>query len=183
MCVAACAAVLSIGAATASATEFTTFTFAGQGSQDSGYCGNNWANDTYTRVFNVYGENSDGSYRVVEKFTHAHFTTIQGMSPGACNPGTPGGNDGALVSAGVKGSFHGYEVLQVIGGAYSSINASSWDGTGGTAGFIAAAFGNSATYNTPDFYFYYHTSNALACMNTWTNAGTGGSGDIATYCP
>jgi hypothetical protein len=143
--------------------------------------GGNWANDTYTRQFNVYtNQNADGSYRVVENFKNGHFITTQGTSPGACNasPG-PTGN-GNLVSGGVHGSFHGSYILTVNGGTFDPL--ATWNGVGGTAGFIAAAFGGAATYNTEDFYFYYHTGSPLACLSTWTNASTGNGGDIATIC-
>ena len=176
----ACTALLTIGVVAASASETHSYTFAGQSSADSSTCGNDWANDTYTRAFKVYSQPSTSStYRVVENFKNGHFVTVQAMSPGACEGGP---NNGNLVSAGIHGSFHGSYILVVSGGTFSQTGASSWDATGGTAGFIAAAFGGAATYNTEDFYFNYKTSNILACDNTWTNASTGNGGDIASFC-
>jgi hypothetical protein len=129
-------------------------------------------------VFKTYvHQNNDGTYRVVENFTKGSFVTLQGASPESCQAG-----DNNQISAGVKGHFHGSYILIVSGGTYDNGNAAAWDGTGGTAGYIAAAFGDSATYSTEDFYFYYTTSNTLACANTWTNASTGNGGDIATIC-
>jgi hypothetical protein len=179
MCAAACAATLGVGVATASAADTVNYSFAGQTSADSGTCGNDWANDTFTRVFKVYPEqNTDGSYRLVENFTKGKFVTVQGQSPEAC--GVVATED--TVSANVKGTMKGNESLKVVNGTYSASGAASWDGTGGTAGFVTAAFGASATGNVVDYWFKYHTPNAAACANTWVNAATGDAGDIATVC-
>ena len=178
ICVAACVAMLAAGVATASAAEVSSHSFAGQSSQDSSTCGGNWANDTYTRVFKTYvHQNNNGTYRVVENFTHGRFQTIQGPSAESCEAG-----DSNQVSGGVHGNFHGSYILIVSNGSYSSTDAGNWDGNGGTAGYIAAAFGGGASYTTEDFYFYYTTKSHLACANTWTNASTGNGGDIATIC-
>ena len=72
--------------------------------------------------------------------------------------------------------------MKVVNGTYSASGAASWDGTGGTAGFVKAAFGASATGNVVDYWFKYHTPNAAACTSTWVNAATGDAGDIATVC-
>jgi phospholipase/lecithinase/hemolysin len=178
---AACIALLALGAATASAADTQNYTFTGQSSGDSGTCGPDWANDTYTRVFKIYPErNLDGSYRMVESFTSGHFTTIQGPSPESCEAGTLNS-----ISAGLHGSFHGSEVIKVTGSGitYSAAGAAAWNGTGGTLGFTVAAFGVNAADNVSDFYFKYKTANSLACSNKWINSATGNSGDIATFCP
>lgn len=108
---AACVALLTLGAATASAADTQNYTFANQTSGDSSTCGPDWANDTFTRVFKVYPErNVDGSYRMVENFTSGHFTTIQGKSPESCEAG-----NNSQISAGVHGSMHGSEVIKVTG--------------------------------------------------------------------
>jgi len=155
------------------------YTFTGQTSGDSSTCGPDWANDTYTRVFTVYtDQNTDGSYRLVENFNKGHFVTIQGPSPESCQAGTSN-----IVSANVSGAFNGSEIIKVVSGTYSATGAAGWDGTGGTAGFITAAFGSGATNgNTLDFYFKYTTNNSAACASRWTNAATGNGGDIATVC-
>jgi hypothetical protein len=173
-----CVAMLCFGVATASASDTQNFTFTGQSSQDSSTCGGNWANDTYTRVFKIYPEqNIDGSYRMIEYFTDGHFVTLQGMSPESCQAA-----DANTVSANVHGSFHGNETIKVIGGVFSRSGAAGWDRTGGTAGFITAAFGSGATNGGGDFWFKYTTSNSAACAKKWINAFTGNSGDIATFC-
>jgi hypothetical protein len=175
---AACVALLTLGAATASAADTQNYTFTNQTSGDSSTCGPDWANDTFTRVFKVYPErNVDSSYRMVENFTNGHFTTIQGASPESCEAGS-----GNTISAGVHGSMHGSEVIKVTGGTYSAAGAAAWNGTGGTAGFTTAAFGGTAVPNVVDYYFRYTTSNSTACAKKWINSGTGNSGDIATFC-
>lgn len=178
--VAAFISVAGFGFTVASAADTQNFTFTGQGSGDSGTCGPDWANDTYTRVFKVYPEqNVDGSYRVVEYFTNGHFVTIQGPSPESCEALTSN-----TVSANVNGNFHGNEVIKVVGGTFSSSAAAAWSGVGGTDGFVVAAFGVAPdTKIVSDFWFKYHTGNVAACSKTWVNAATGNAGDIATFCP
>jgi hypothetical protein len=39
-------------------------------SPDSGACGNDWAIDTFQRVFTVSRQNADGTYTVREDFVH-----------------------------------------------------------------------------------------------------------------
>src|SRR5258708_24420346 len=50
------------------------------GSPDSGTCGNNWANDTFTREFDV--QQSGGTFVLTEFFKDGHFVTVAGFSPG-----------------------------------------------------------------------------------------------------
>jgi hypothetical protein len=177
--VAAFVAVLTVGAVAASAAGTAKYTFTGQSGPDSSTCGGNWANDTFTRVFTVYtDQNLDGSYRLVENFNKGHFATLQGPSPESCQAVTSN-----TVSANVSGAFNGSEIIKVVSGTYSAAGAAAWDGTGGTDGFITAAFGNTASNgNTLDFYFKYTTNNSAACASRWTNAATGNGGDIATFC-
>ena len=61
------------------------------GSTDSGTCGNDWANDTFNRVYKVQTKrNADGTYNVTEDFKDGSFTTILGPSPGACETNQTG---------------------------------------------------------------------------------------------
>jgi hypothetical protein len=154
------------------------YVYTGSSSPDSGTCGNDWANDTMTRTYQVYpDQNVDGSYRVVETFTKGKFTTVQGPSPESCEAGT-----GNTVSGSVKGTFQGNEVLKVTDGTYASDEDVQCASPCVTADFVAAAFGPSATYAVPDYFFKYKAKNAAACAKTWINSGTGNSGDIATFC-
>src|ERR1700730_3699919 len=79
-----------------------SFTVRHSGSTYSGNCGNDWANDTFPRLFKV--EDIDGPTVLREDFKNGRFVTIAGSSPGACQPK----QNGHLVSAGVEGSFHGF---------------------------------------------------------------------------
>ena len=147
-------------------------------SGDSSTCGPDWANDTYTRNFQVVKQvNIDGSYRVVETFTKGTFITIQGPSPESCEAGTSN-----QVSANLKGHFSGSFVIKVSGGTFTAPAAVDCGVPCTTASFIAAAFGGAATYAVSDFAFEYTTRNLAACANDWTNAATGNGGDIATIC-
>lgn len=175
-----CVTMLCMGIATASASDTKDYTFKHQSSPDSSTCGGNWANDTYTRVFKIYPEqNADGSYRMIEYFTEGHFVTIPGPSPGACEPGH-GNSD--TVSANLHGLFHGNETIKVINGTFSPSGARHWDRTGGTAGFVTAAFGIGASIGTIDDFWFKYTTNGAACAKKWINASTGNGGDIATFC-
>lgn len=150
-------------------------------STDSGTCGGpDWANDTaVNRTYTVYTQQSiDGSYRVTESFTKGHFITYQGNSPESCEAATSN-----QVSAGVKGTFSGTFTIKVSGGGpYNQAAADACAAPCYTASFILAAFGGSATFDVPDFYFHYITKNPAACAKEWTNAATGDGGDIATIC-
>jgi hypothetical protein len=52
------------------------------GSTDSGTCGNNWANDTFNREFDVSQDR--GTFVLTEFFKDGHFVTVAGFSPGGC---------------------------------------------------------------------------------------------------
>src|SRR6266849_264920 len=83
---------------------------------DSGTCGNNWANDTFKRVFDAATKpNADGTYNVTETFIAGRFVTVAGPSPNGCDPVT---GTGGSIAAGVTGSFNGNFVVVVSGGTF-----------------------------------------------------------------
>lgn len=175
--------VLALGgiAGAASAADTDNYGPYASNSTDSGTCGNDWANDTMQRQYKVYPQqNVDGSYRVQQNFLKGHFTTIAGASPEACESASHTGH--TLVN-GVKGTFKGFFIMKVSSGTYSPAGASTCTAPCYTADFVLAAFGPLATYSVSDYWFKYHTRNAVACEQTWVNAATGNSGDIATDCP
>jgi len=157
------------------------YAYNGSTSPDSGTCGNDWATDVADRRYFVYKDKAvDGSYRVKVKFNNGTFTTAQGDSPEKCEAGTNN-----TVSAGVTGSFSGFVILKVTGedGTWTptkDVNCASSNCF--ISEFVAAAFGGSATFTTPDFYFSYTTTNVIACEDHWVNSQTGNGGDIATFC-
>jgi len=144
------------------------------GSADSGTCGNDWANDTFTRQFDV--DMRGDTFYLTEYFKAGHFVTIAGASPGACQTG---GEHGALIDGGVGGSFHGFLGGSVTGGTYNR-NAECPDPCNG-ASFVSAFFGPEATWNiTTDWSFSYEAHGGGLLFRRWTNAGSGNVGDIAS---
>jgi hypothetical protein len=144
------------------------------GSTDSGTCGNNWANDTFNREFDVSQDR--GTFVLTEFFKDGHFVTVAGFSPGGCETGS---DHGQLVSADVRGSFHGFISGTVTGGTYNP-NATCPDPCNGDT-FVAAFFGPEATWNvTNDWSFTYEAQGGGLVFRRWTNAGSGNVGDIAT---
>jgi hypothetical protein len=149
--------------------------FAGS-SQDSGTCGNNWAQDTFKRQFTV--SQAGGTWTVREDFKDGKFVTLAGASPGACQTS---GTHGSLVAAGIEGSFKGWLSGAVTGGTFDP-EATCPDPCGGDQ-FIAAHFGASATWNVAPFKFEYHAEKDHLAFRHWQNASAdqgGNQGDIAS---
>jgi hypothetical protein len=154
------------------------------GSPDSGTCGNDWAEDTFNRVFTVHS-NSDGTFTVVEQFKDGAFTTNFGPSPGGCET-----NPGGTVNQGVTGSMHGYFVIPMPAGSVQT--STSPDCVVGdptapctTAGFIDSHFtpcyGAYVCSATTYFDHYVATGQGLV-YHEWKNASAdrgGDKGDIA----
>lgn len=155
-------------------------------STDSGTCGNDWANDTYKREFDVRPAGS-GSWEVTETFTGGKFETMTALSPGACETTTA---HGTMISAGVNGKFHGFLDGTVTGGTFdpNGCQAPTAD-CSTTSGFILAAFGPTAGYSCVtgvgdcSFKFDYHAHGKGLLYHHWINASAdqgGNQGDIAT---
>jgi hypothetical protein len=154
-------------------------------STDSSTCGNDWANDTFTRQFRTT-DNGDGTFTVREDFKGG-FVTIAGPSPGACESGS---NHGLTVNAGVEGKFKGFlegTVTDAAGFAPAACNASP-SPCDTTAGFILAVFGTNAKFacvsgpGVCTFKFNYHAGDQGLIYRDWQNASDdqgGNQGDIA----
>ena len=144
-------------------------------SPDSGTCGNDWANDSFDRVFTVSGNH------VVERFEHGSFVTFVGPSPGACETSKTLPGNGHIIAPGVTGRMGGVFDVVVTGGSPNP-NAHCTAATcGTTAGFIATVYGPGATYTIPTYYFVYHANAGIS--RTWINASAdrgGDHGDIYT---
>jgi LPXTG-motif cell wall-anchored protein len=157
-------------------------------SADSGTCGNDWANDTFTRVFTATVTPSESGPPTVilhEAFVDGKFTTVEGKSPGACNGGS-GSDNGATVKAGVKGTFSGF-----LEGPLTDFNL-----PGDTAPkidcpppnttdcFVKAIFGPDAVFTPDKFKFNYLADCGQELVaNMWQNADEsngGNTGDIAS---
>ena len=154
------------------------------GSPDSGTCGNDWANDTYDRVFTVR-TNNDGTITVVEQFKNGSFVTNAGLSPGACDA-TDGTGPGTLID-GVTGSMHGYFIISNVTPQTShstDCNALSSTGPCNTTSFINTHFvpcyPSACTVTT--FFDHYSAGDQTLAQHEWKNASCdrgGNHGDIA----
>ena len=138
----------------------------GSGSLDSSVCGNDWANDTYSRTYAVTPQ-SDGSFEVTELF-QGEFTTLAGPSP----------NDCSTIRAGIKGKLYGNEAFRLPPGADFNFTAKCPDGCNGTE-FFAAFFGIPDYFSTPAgqtyaWQFHYRTDH----NGTWDNTDHGNTGNI-----
>lgn len=165
----------SFGTASPAAAATARYGPFASGSPDSGTCGPDWAIDTFQRVFMANTTpTASGTYRVREDFNHGSFVTLTGKSPGACESGT---DNGGMVIAGVTGRMGGSFTLVISNGTYNSHAICNATTCGTTAGFVAAVFGATATYDVPTFFFRYVTR----CNGTWINASSdrgGNRGDI-----
>ena len=112
------------------------------GSPDSGTCGNNWANDTFKRVFYIQ-QTGPTTWRVQEAFIDGRFVTNAGPSPNGCQPGTP---HGTAIRADVTGRFGGFLDGTVTSGTYNPAGcAVAGFCSSNTSRFIAAVFEPTAT--------------------------------------
>jgi hypothetical protein len=146
-------------------------------SPDSGTCGNDWANDTFKRVFTVK-RNADGTFTLREDFRDGEFVTVAGASPGACETSTP---HGTTIRAGVRGEFGGFLAGPVTGGTFTAAGGCPAPCNGDK--FVAIHFGTAAvwTVTTFDFRFEADDEDGLSFTH-WRNASPdrgGNRGDIA----
>jgi hypothetical protein len=156
-----------------------------RGSPDSGTCGNEWAEDTFDRVFFV-SQRGPTSYTVVEQFKNGAFITDAGFSLGACDSsdGTPPGT----VGENIHGTMHGYLIISVTGTQTSSDSACIFGMPAvpcTTTGFIESHF-TGAAFTVGTFFFHYagyDGNNQQLVVHEWKNASADrgcNHGDIAT---
>jgi hypothetical protein len=155
-------------------------------SPDSGTCGPNWANDTFTRNFLVH-QNADGTFRLVESFSDGKFVTTGPQSPGACQKGS---GHGSTVDSGIAGRFGGFLNGTITGTtAYNQQGCDTPGACTTTSGFVRAVFGPGAEYGcvsgpgSCSFFFGYTSRDQRLIFHHWINASTdlgGNRGDIAT---
>lgn len=156
---------------------------------DNGSCGTPWANDTVVRTFTVK-DNGDGTYRLTRS-DRGVFTTIGGVSPGACEKTD---HHGKTVRAGVKGKLVGSISGTITGGKFDPKATAPADGFTDT--FIAAYFGSAAQFScytdSSDckFNFEYTAAKGQALLvRHWQDKGKGAGtklveefhGDIADH--
>ncbi len=149
-------------------------------SSDSGTCGNDWANDTYKRLFDAgTTPSSNGTYSATESFIAGRFVTVAGPSPDACDPS---GTAGSTIGAGVTGAFSGNFMIVVTGGTYNPDATCDASSCGTTADFVATVYGATATYDVTSFGFTYHANGPGLSSREWRNASAdqgGNGGDIS----
>jgi hypothetical protein len=155
------------------------------GSPDSGTCGNDWAEDTFDRLFTVRTA-QDGTTTVVEQFKNGSFLTNAGASPGACDS-SDGYGPGTL-DADHAGSMHGYFIIsgaltQTSNSPYcDAANPSNTDCT--TMTFVNTHFVPCypVTCTVSTFFDHYSAGDQGLALHEWKNASCdrgGNQGDIA----
>jgi len=159
---------------------------------DGGCGGNQWANDTISRTFEVKKAPDDASghavYRVKRDDTGT-FVTMAGLSPGNCAANTSA--HGTTLAAGVTGRLSGFLQGTVSGGTYDPNATCTGDCAAGvTSAWIAAYFGPSAQYSclggggSCTFEFHYTAPGQHLAYRHWVDQGTESSetftGDIAS---
>jgi hypothetical protein len=153
---------------------------------DSGTCGIDWAADAMNRFFTVRlvsaGPGGLNTYQVYEQFKDGSFATFLAPSPGACDSsdGTPPG----AISAGVSGSFHGYDLITVMS-TFFNPNATCDSPCANTDDFLLSAFGPEGplTRNDTAFFDHYLAVDQGLVFHEWKNASCnrgGNHGDIAS---
>jgi len=122
---------------------------------DNGSCGNPWATDVVKRTFRVK-RNHDGSYTLT-RFDRGRFTTLGGVSPGACDTT---GRHGKTVRPGVTGKLVGYLRGKVTGGTFNPNATCTGPECGFTDVFLTTFFGPGAQFscfsNSMDCKFNYN---------------------------
>lgn len=145
------------------------------GDPDSGTCGNNWATDSFDRIFIVHSSNP---YTFQENFVNGHFVTMAGASPGACYIYPPPAGNGNTVGDGVTGNFHGYYYNVVVtGGTFNPKAKCTQTTCNTTAGFCTTVYGPTAVCTVNSFDFDYFTGENGGWHNASPDYG-GNRGDI-----
>lgn len=145
-------------------------------SPDSGTCGNDWANDSFSRLFTDITPTN-----FVQWFKNGTFTTVAGSSPAACQ-GHP--DNGNKVVAGILGKMEGSFDVKVNNASQFTPGACTPALCDTTAGFVKTVYGASATYESGATYFEfkYKVCDGRSWHNASANRG-GNYGEIAGGLP
>jgi hypothetical protein len=133
-------------------------------SQDSGDCGNNWANDTWQATYNVVAQ-PDSSF-IVNVTVLGTFVTVEGASPGNCHVSLAGGVNGTL--------YGDYSIKVPVGADYNPVPTSAGGGVGlgaSTDAFMQQHFGQPK--GSFAWQFHYDTGSSH-----WDNTDHGNTGNI-----
>jgi hypothetical protein len=158
-------------------------------SPDSGTCGNDWAQDSFDRVYKITASPDGTHFRVAELFKNGTFTTMNGPSPGACDEtdGTPPG----MITAGFTGNMHGHLIVDVtcISPACTPVPPSCSPNPAPcqtTLGFLTTFF-PGGVYDYSAFSFHYgglDGFSSVLAVNEWKNASPNrgcNHGDVAAF--
>ena len=141
---------------------------------DNGSCGAAWATDVVKRTY-VVKKNENGSYTLT-RFDRGRFTTLAGVSPGACDTT---GDHGHTVRAGVKGRLVGYIRGTVTGGTFDKNATCTGPDCGFRDVFLKTFFGPTAVWscdtNSTDckFNFNYVAPREELLFRHWQDKGKG----------
>jgi hypothetical protein len=109
------------------------------GADDIGTCNNVWAQDSFNKFYTLTA-NHDGTYNLQVNYKDGTFVTNAGISPGACEGGSPNGN---TVAAGLTGRTHQEYNATVTATASPNRNPNCGANNGctGSGDFLNAVFG------------------------------------------
>ena len=140
-----------------------------------GSCSTPWATDVVKRTF-VVDANANGTYTLT-RFDRGVFTTLGGVSPGACDTNS---RHGHTVRAGVKGKVVGYLRGTVGGGTFKPNATCTGTSCGFTDTFLSTFFGAKATFscfgNSRDCKFNFEYTGAKGqrlLFRHWQDKGKG----------
>jgi hypothetical protein len=154
------------------------YSYADSVGPDSGYCGDDWAEDTYDRTF-VVEPQIDGSFTMAETFQGTFVTRVGVDDPNNCSR-TQTGN--------VDGTFYGTETFSVPspgGGEAADFNPFATCGSdcsphttgttssadAGNTAFVNAFFPGATMGPNVNYDFVYTTDS----NGTWTDSNTPGN--------
>jgi hypothetical protein len=154
---------------------------------DGGTCGNTWALDLGNRQFTQPTPDPAGNYAIVENFTNGRFSTVEGVSPGACDPPSRT-NNGHLVREGLPGWFWGNEHLFIQGGSFTagdgSCNGHPSSDTANpctTGSYVAYHYpGNTGTTVTSYVFTYKTSARGALGTKTWKEFSSNGTSETDT---
>ena len=142
---------------------------------DNGSCGAEWATDVVKRTY-VVKKHKDGSYTLT-RYDRGRFTTLAGVSPGACDTT---GDHGHTIRAGVQGRLVGYIRGTVTGGTFDKNATCTGPDCGFRDVFLKTFFGPTAVWscdtNSTDckFNFNYTASKHQELLfRHWQDKGKG----------
>ena len=151
---------------------------------DGSSCGGDWAMDTFQRTWSVH-DNGDGTFLVRREEKNGAFSTIAGLSPGACSDSA---HHGATVNAGITGQMGGFFMFDVTSNTYNPGACATAANCEDTDDFLANVFPTLSDYcsATCIWNYEYDSNDRTLKYRHWQdksdNAGNDKfEGDIANH--